>query len=106
MKDRATQSPMRKFKAIEPTININRFKRYFGGFHFNQFGTLLGVPVSFVTNFGIRTTLVIWTEAKRVIYSKSTRVICRAHSSPRQNLTNSAGKLVNSAVHRGKADEI
>ena len=75
MKDRATQSPMRKFKAIEPTININRFKRYFGGFHFNQFGTLLGVPVSFVTNFEIRTTLVIWTEAKRVIYSKSKRVI-------------------------------
>jgi len=37
MKDRATQSPMRKFKAL----NINRSGRYFGGFHFNQFGTPL-----------------------------------------------------------------
>ena len=33
-------------------------------------------------------------------------VITRAHSFPRQNLTNSAANLVNSAVHRGKADEI
>jgi len=30
----------------------------------------------------------------------------RAHSFPRQNLTNSAANLVNSAAHRGKADEI
>ena len=42
MKARATQSPMRKVKVIEPTLNINRSKRYFGGFHLNQFGTLLG----------------------------------------------------------------
>ena len=33
-------------------------------------------------------------------------VIFRAHSFPRQNLTNSAANLVNSAVHRGKADEV
>ena len=45
MKDRATQSPMRNYKVIEPTLNINRSKRYFGGLHFNQFGTLLGAPV-------------------------------------------------------------
>ena len=32
--------------------------------------------------------------------------ISRAHSFPRQNLTNSAANLVNSAAHRGKADEI
>jgi len=30
----------------------------------------------------------------------------RAHSFPQQNLTNSAANLVNSADHRGKADEI
>jgi len=42
MKGRATHPPMRKFKVIEPTLNINRSKRYFGGFNFNQFGTLLG----------------------------------------------------------------
>jgi len=42
MKDRATQSPMGKFKVIEPTLNINWSERYFGGFHFSQFGTLLG----------------------------------------------------------------
>src|SRR6218665_4154104 len=58
MKDHATQSPMRKFKVIEPTLNINQSERYFGGFHFNQFGTLLGDPISFVTNFEIRTTLI------------------------------------------------
>jgi len=34
------------------------------------------------------------------------RMIIRAHSFPRQNLTNSVANLVNSAVHRGKADEI
>ena len=33
-------------------------------------------------------------------------VMYRAHSFPRQNLTNSAGNLVNSAEHRSKADEI
>jgi len=33
-------------------------------------------------------------------------IISRAHSFPRQNLTNSAAILVNSAAHRGKADEI
>ena len=32
--------------------------------------------------------------------------ISRAHSFPRQNLTNSTANLVNSAAHRGKADEI
>src|SRR6218665_3711511 len=32
--------------------------------------------------------------------------ITRAHSFPRKNLTNSATNLVNSAAHRGKADEI
>ena len=57
MKDRATHSPMKKFKVIEPTLNINRSERYFRGFRFNQFGTLLGVPVSFGTTFEIRTTL-------------------------------------------------
>jgi len=30
----------------------------------------------------------------------------RAHNFPRKNLTNSAANLVNSAVNRGKADEI
>jgi len=34
-----------------------------------------------------------------------TLVISRVHSFPRQNLTNSAVNLVNSAAHRGKADE-
>ena len=34
------------------------------------------------------------------------RVISRAHSFTRQNLTNAAANLVNSAAHRGKADEI
>src|SRR6218665_1944845 len=58
MKDRATQSAMRKSKVIEPTLNINRSERYFGGFHFNQFGTLLGAPVSFCTTFEIRITLI------------------------------------------------
>jgi len=33
-------------------------------------------------------------------------LICRAHRFPRQNLTNSAKNLVNSAAHHGKADEI
>src|SRR6218665_1794318 len=33
-------------------------------------------------------------------------IIIRAHSFLRQNLTNSAANLVNSAAHRGKADEI
>jgi len=33
-------------------------------------------------------------------------VITRAHSFLRQNLPNSATNLVNSAAHRGKADEI
>jgi len=33
-------------------------------------------------------------------------LIIRAHGFPRQNLTNSAANLVNSAAHRGKADEI
>jgi len=33
-------------------------------------------------------------------------LITRAHSFPQKNLTNSATNLVNSAVHRGKADEI
>jgi len=42
MKDRATQSPMRKFRVIEPTLNINRSERYFVRFHLNQFGTILG----------------------------------------------------------------
>jgi len=42
MKDRATQSPMRKFKVIKPTLNINPSERYFVGFHLNQFVTLLG----------------------------------------------------------------
>ena len=36
MKDRATHSPMRKFKVIEPTLNINRSERYFGGFISNK----------------------------------------------------------------------
>ena len=36
------KSPMGKFKVIEPTLNINRSEKYFLGFHFNQFGTLLG----------------------------------------------------------------
>src|SRR6218665_92864 len=36
---------------------------------------------------------------------KST-IMIRAHSLPRQNLTNSAANLVNSAAHRGKANEI
>src|SRR6218665_2998715 len=58
MKDCASQSPMRKFKVIEPTLNINRSERYFGVLHFNQFGTLLGAPVSFVTHFEMRTTLI------------------------------------------------
>ena len=35
-----------------------------------------------------------------------TVMISRAHSFPRQNLTNSAANLVNSSAHRGKADEI
>ena len=35
-----------------------------------------------------------------------TSVITRAHSFPRQNLTNSAENFVNSAAYRGKADEI
>src|SRR6218665_64797 len=33
-------------------------------------------------------------------------LISRAHSFSRQNMTNSAANLVNSADHRGKADEI
>jgi len=33
-------------------------------------------------------------------------MIIRAHSFPRQNLTNSVANLANSAAHRGKADEI
>ena len=33
-------------------------------------------------------------------------MIIRAHSFPRQNLTNSAANLVNSAAHHGKAAEI
>ena len=33
-------------------------------------------------------------------------MMIRAHSFPRKNLTNSAANLVNSAAHRGKADEI
>src|SRR6218665_978439 len=36
----------------------------------------------------------------------SSILIIRAHSFPRQNLTNSAVNLVNSAAYRGKADEI
>jgi len=32
--------------------------------------------------------------------------ITRAHSFPRQTLTNSAANLTNSAAHRSKADEI
>jgi len=33
MKDRATQSLMRNFKVIEPTLNINQSERYIlGGF--------------------------------------------------------------------------
>jgi len=69
MKDRATHSPMRKSKVIEPTLNINRSERYFRGFHFNQFGTLLGDPVSFVTNFEIRTTLIhIYTYIRICMY--------------------------------------
>src|SRR6218665_2913567 len=34
------------------------------------------------------------------------KLTIRAHSFPRQNLTNSAANLVNSAAHRSKADEI
>ena len=33
-------------------------------------------------------------------------MIIRAHSFPRQNLTNFVVNLANSAAHRGKADEI
>ena len=33
-------------------------------------------------------------------------IISRAHSFPRQNSTNSAANMVNSAAHRGRADEI
>src|SRR6218665_3191306 len=36
----------------------------------------------------------------------SKQLIIRAHSFPRQNLTNSAVNLVNSAANRGKADEV
>ena len=38
--------------------------------------------------------------------SEDTGVMIRGHSFPRQNLTNSAANLVNSAAHRGKADKI
>jgi len=40
------------------------------------------------------------------IFSLKCRLITRAHCFPRQNLTNFAANLVNSAAHRGKADEI
>src|SRR6218665_4055168 len=33
-------------------------------------------------------------------------LVSRAHSFPRQSLTNSAANFVNSAAHRGKTDEI
>ena len=39
-------------------------------------------------------------------FARWTLVISRTHSFPRQNLTNSVANLVNSAAHRGKADEI
>src|SRR6218665_2994659 len=42
----------------------------------------------------------------KTLYINSIILITRAHSFPRQNLTNSAAYLVNSADHRGKADEI
>jgi len=42
----------------------------------------------------------------KTLYINSIILITRAHSFPRQNLTNSAANLVNSAAHRGKADEI
>src|SRR6218665_2866155 len=35
-----------------------------------------------------------------------TQLIARAHSFPRQNLTNSVAYLVNSAAHHGNTDEI
>src|SRR6218665_3060186 len=38
--------------------------------------------------------------------STITEVIYRAHSCPRQNLTNSAANFVNPAAHRGNTDEI
>ena len=41
-----------------------------------------------------------------IYYFSLAAIITRAHSFPRQNLTNSAVNLVNSAAHRGKADEI
>src|SRR6218665_3935958 len=45
-------------------------------------------------------------EWSRWIFGPAGRQITRAHSFPRQNLTNFAANLVNSAAHRGKADEI
>ena len=41
-----------------------------------------------------------------ILMLQSASVIARAHSFPRKNVTNSEANLVNSAVHRGKADEI
>jgi len=41
MKDLAIQSPMGKFKVIEPTLNVNWSEKYFVGFHFNRIGTIL-----------------------------------------------------------------
>src|SRR6218665_1526215 len=46
------------------------------------------------------------TSVVQLSNADNTTLITRAHSFPRQNLTNSAANLVNSAVHRGKADEI
>src|SRR6218665_2453090 len=53
-----------------------------------------------VSGSGIDVNNVYQTEVRFV------SVLDRAHSFPRQNLTNSAANLVNSAAHHGNTDEI
>jgi len=51
-------------------------------------------------------TCISWPNDDSLQFWAIRLVMTRAHSFPRQNLTNSAANLVNSVAHRGKADEI
>src|SRR6218665_1968285 len=59
-------------------------------------------PITSITDVSVQ----LYIRNSLVVQSSLHTVIIRAHSFPRQNLTNSAANLVNSVAHRGKADEI
>src|SRR6218665_2299347 len=76
-------------------------------FFYGPGDAIVSVSCSSVVAFHILLSCAMHVASLSIICRSShPSLIIRAHSFPRQNLTNSAANLVNSAAHRGKANEI